>query len=111
MSRENVEIVRRVLDAANRHDSAKPISAIDLRTGEVKSPDIQNNGVTGLDVNEATLGEVPSAATANSANTANSALTANSASSAGAANTANSAATANNANVVNGMSIAKFHYR
>lgn len=62
-----------------------------IKNGQVKSADVQDNGLTGTDVNEATLGQVPSAASANKATTADSATTAQTA---GSASSADSAATA-----------------
>lgn len=41
----------------------------DLRNNDVRSGDVRNNSLTGRDVNEARLGTVPSANTANSAGT------------------------------------------
>ena len=41
-----------------------------IKDGQVKSQDVQDNGLTGTDIAEATLGQVPSAASADSAGTA-----------------------------------------
>jgi hypothetical protein len=54
------------------------VRGIDIRNSTVQGRDIALNTVTGLDVAEATLGKVPSAATADSATTAGSATTADS---------------------------------
>ena len=62
----------------------------DIKKNAVRSSDVKNNSLTGSDVNESKLGQVPSAATAN---TANSAATANTANSANTANTATNART------------------
>jgi len=56
----------------------------DLRNNDVRSKDVRNNSLTGADVNEARLGNVPSASTANSANSAGSAGTAGTAANADA---------------------------
>jgi hypothetical protein len=53
-----------------------------IRNGAVNSPKVQDDSLTGADINESSLGQVPSANTANVANTANTATTANSATSA-----------------------------
>lgn len=45
-----------------------------LKKNAVTSPKVRNNAITGADVNEATLSEVPSAATATNATTANNTL-------------------------------------
>src|SRR5688572_12432961 len=42
----------------------------DLRNNDVRSRDVRNNGLTGTDINEGTLGTVPSASAAGSAGTA-----------------------------------------
>jgi hypothetical protein len=73
-----------------------------LKSNAVTSPKVKNNALTGADVNEASLGKVPSAAAADSAASANTANTANS------ANTANTANTAGNANTVGGNTVRKF---
>ena len=44
-----------------------------IADGQVRSPDVEDNGLTGVDVNEASLGSVPSAEEANTANSAQSA--------------------------------------
>jgi hypothetical protein len=69
-----------------------------IRNGAVTAAKVRNNSLTGADINESTLGQVPSANTANTANHAN---TANTANHANTANTANHANTANNANTAN----------
>jgi hypothetical protein len=51
--------------AALKADSVKSKHIVD---GQVKSPDVQANGLTGVDVDEATLGSVPFAEEANTAN-------------------------------------------
>jgi hypothetical protein len=48
-----------------------------IRNGAVNSRKVRNNSLTGTDINESTLGQVPSANAANTANTANTATTAN----------------------------------
>jgi hypothetical protein len=67
------------------------VGTAQLKRNAVTSPKVRDNALTGNDINEARLGQVPSAARANSANTANSATAADS------ANTANTAASATNA--------------
>jgi hypothetical protein len=47
-----------------------------VRNGAINSAKVANDSLTGADINEGTLGRVPSADQANSANTANSAATA-----------------------------------
>jgi hypothetical protein len=66
-----------------------------IKNGEVRGPDVRANSLTGVHVNEGTLGKVPSAASADSAAHANSADGATNATSAGSATTAQTAATAN----------------
>lgn len=58
----------------------------DVRNGTLTGTDVRDNSLTGADINESTLGQVPSANTANSASTANSANTAGFANNAGAVN-------------------------
>jgi hypothetical protein len=57
-----------------------------VKNGSLGGADVKNNSLTGADINESTLGQVPSANSANSANTANSATTAGFAQNAGAVN-------------------------
>jgi hypothetical protein len=57
-----------------------------VKNSSLGGADVKNNSLTGADVNESTLGQVPSANSANSANTANSATTAGFAQNAGAVN-------------------------
>jgi hypothetical protein len=47
------------------------VAGRDVKNGSVKSADVGNDSLTGTDINESTLGQVPSADTANSAATAN----------------------------------------
>jgi hypothetical protein len=47
-----------------------------IRNGAVNSPKVADNSLTGTDINESTLGQVPSANSASTANTANTANTA-----------------------------------
>ena len=80
----------------------------DIKNGQVKGKDIRGNAVTGAkvkadsltgsDINESTLGQVPSANSANSATTA------------GSANTANSATTAGSADSVGGVTFRSFRF-
>src|SRR5262245_42466798 len=65
----------------------------DIRNRTIRGLDVRNNSLAGAQINEATLGTVPRANTANSASTAN---------------TANSAATAESANRFGGMSARRF---
>jgi hypothetical protein len=65
---------------------------------------LKPGGVTGKQVDESTLGQVPSAKNADTATTARSADTANTAHSANTANTATTAGTATNADAVDGHS-------
>jgi flagellar hook-associated protein FlgK len=58
-----------------------------VKNGSLTGTDIQDNSLTGADINESTLGQVPSANTANSANSANTANSANRANSAADADT------------------------
>lgn len=55
------------------------VNGAKIKNGAVGSGDVKNDGLTGTDINEGTLGQVPSAATAGSANSANTANSANSA--------------------------------
>jgi hypothetical protein len=57
-----------------------------VKNGSLTGADVKNDSLTGADINESTLGQVPSANSANSANTANSATTAGFAANAGAVN-------------------------
>jgi hypothetical protein len=66
----------------SRQIADNSVRSRDLRNNDVRSRDVRNNSLTGADVNEARLGTVPSADSANSANTAGSARTAGSASTA-----------------------------
>jgi hypothetical protein len=75
------------------------VTAPKIRNGAVNGGKVRNDSLTGTDINESTLGQVPSANTANSANTADSANTASS------ANTAN---TANNASQLGGLPASRF---
>ena len=71
---------------------ANSVGSKQIINDSVKSKDLKDNGVTGTDVNESTLGQVPSAANADNATTATSA---------GSASTANglSSAAITNSNV------------
>ena len=71
-----------------------------IKNGQVKSQDARDNGLTGVDIDESTLGRVP---TATSATTADSATTANSATTADSATTAASAASATTASSLSGL--------
>jgi hypothetical protein len=73
-----------------------------IRNGAVTAAKVRNNSLTGADINESTLGQVPSANTANTANHANTANTANHANTANNANTANAA---NNASQLGGVTL------
>src|ERR671933_800706 len=48
-----------------------------IKNGQVKSADVKDNGLTGTDIDESSLGKVPSAAHADTAGTANTAGNAN----------------------------------
>jgi hypothetical protein len=63
-----------------------------VKDGAVKSADVGDDSLTGTDINESTLGQVPSANAANTANTASTANTANSATTATTADSANAIA-------------------
>jgi hypothetical protein len=65
----------------------------DVRNGSLTGTDVRDNSLTGADINESTLGQVPSANTANSANSANT------------ANSATTAGFAQNAGAVNGTGV------
>lgn len=79
------------------------VRSIHIKNGQVRTPDIGAEQVLGVHVNEGTLAQVPSAATAGSANTATSAATANS------ANTATTAVTAANADLLDGVDSTGFY--
>jgi hypothetical protein len=64
------------------------INSAKVKDGTLNGADALDNSLSGADINESTLGQVPSAATADSANSANSASTANSANTAGFASDA-----------------------
>jgi hypothetical protein len=71
-------------DIKNNAVKTKDIKNNDVRTGDVRNStlrgaDVRNNSLTGADINESTLGQVPSANTANSANSAGTATRADSA--------------------------------
>ena len=72
------------------------VATKDIKNNNVRSGDVRNDTLTGADINESTLGQVPSAGSANSANLANNANTASN------ANTANNANRANSAGAVDG---------
>ena len=71
------------------------VAAADLGAGSVTTDKLANDAATGAKVDEATLGQVPSAAQADSAQTATSAQSADSAQTANSANSATNAANAN----------------
>jgi hypothetical protein len=64
------------LKVNSRQIADNSVRSRDLRNNEVRSADVRNNSLTGADVNEARLGTVRSATTANSASTAGAAGTA-----------------------------------
>ena len=79
------------------------VRSADVRDGAIRGKDVRDGALTGGDVDEATLGKVPSAAsadTATSATSAGSALTANSATTAASAGSAD---TAGNAGLLDGI--------
>jgi hypothetical protein len=78
------------------------VGTAQLKRNAVTSVKVRNDVLTGADVNEATLGQVPAANTATTANTANTATSANT------ANSANSAATAGNADNLDGHDASAF---
>ena len=83
-------------DIKNGQVKTKDIKNNDVRSGDVRNStltggDVSNDSLTGADINEGTLGQVPSATTANSANTANTANSANTATSAGSVDGVNAA--------------------
>jgi hypothetical protein len=58
--------------AVKRSDIGRnAVNGSKIASGAVRSSDVGNDSLTGTDVNESTLGEVPSASTANTATTAN----------------------------------------
>ena len=82
------------------------VRSADVRDGAIRGKDVRDGALTGSDVDEATLGKVPSAASADTATAANTATSANSAGSAltaGSATTAVSADTAGNAGLLDGI--------
>jgi hypothetical protein len=70
-------------------------AAVKLKANQVKSKNIAPDAVQGIDANESSFGQVPSANQANTANTANQ---------------ANTAATAGNAETVDGLTPADFQF-
>jgi hypothetical protein len=74
---------------------ANSIGTKQLRKNAVTSPKVKNGAITGADVNEASLGQVPTAANATSATSANHATSADRASAADSAERATTAVTAN----------------
>lgn len=76
---------------------ANSVGSRQIVNNSVKTQDLKDNGVTGTDVDETTLGQVPSAASADSATNATTADTATMANgvAAGAINNANAFGTAN----------------
>jgi hypothetical protein len=73
------------------------VGTIQIKPNSVRSSDLRNNGVRGVDVNEPTLGQVPSAANAGNALNAQNALNAVNAESATSADSAQTAQNADNA--------------
>jgi hypothetical protein len=73
-------------------------AAVKLKANQVKSKNIAPDAVQGIDANESSFGQVPSANQANNANQANS------------ANQANTAATAGDAETVDGFTPADFQF-
>jgi hypothetical protein len=76
------------------------VGSREIGRNAVGSPELKNDKAKGADIDEGSLGQVPSAAFAESAGTANSANTANSATTAESANTAASATEINGLSVV-----------
>jgi hypothetical protein len=84
------------------------VGSREIAKNAVGTSELKNDKATGRDINESSLGEVPSAAFAQRANTSESAK---SASHADIAESANSASTAANAAQVNGLSVVKINWR
>jgi hypothetical protein len=76
-----------------------------IKPNAVRSSDVRNQALKGVDVNEATFGQVPSA---QSADTADSAATADTAGTADSANTATSANNAENAGTLDNLNSTAF---
>jgi hypothetical protein len=74
------------------------VTGAKIRNGTVSGADARNGSFTGSDIDESTLGQVPSANTADSANTANS------------ANTAANATSADTAGSVGGLTFRSFKF-
>jgi hypothetical protein len=87
---------------------ANAVKNSDLADNSVGSPEVIDNSLTGSDVNEGTLGQVPSAQSATSADSAQTAQTAESAQSAQTAGTAQSAQTAGNADTLDNLNSTDF---
>lgn len=83
------------------HLAKNSVGTAQIKMGAVTAAKIKNGAVTGAKIKLATLGTVPSAATASSASTATTAGSANSAKSAGHAATADSATSADHADTAN----------
>ena len=82
-----------------------------IQPSAVRSSEVKNEAIRGVDVNEGTLGKVASAGTSDSATNAQNAqnaLTAQNAEAAGSAQTAETAATAQNANQLDGLDSSAF---
>jgi hypothetical protein len=90
--------------------AASKINGSSIKAKSIAGGKLKNDTLTGTQIKESSLGQVPSAAKADSANTANSATKADSANTAGtatkadSANTATTATNAGNANTVGGKS-------
>ena len=82
------------------------VKSSSIKNNVVRSADIKDNALSGADVNEGSLGQVPSAANADSAQSAQNAQTADSAQSAQTADSAQSAETAANSQLLEGRSLA-----
>ena len=83
------------------HLAKNSVGTPQIKKGAVTTAKIKNDAVTGAKIKLATLGTVPSAATATSASTATTAGSANSAKTAGHAATADSATSAGHADAAN----------
>ena len=104
------------LQGKNSVDSGD-IKKDNVKSSDIKSPngvktgDVTDNGLTGTDIDESTLGQVPSALNANNANNATNAENAQNAANAQNAQNAENASSANNANAVDGVSAAGIRFR
>ena len=84
------------------------VTAAKLHAHAVGAADVASDSLTGKQINEATLGEVPSAKTAGTAKTADTAKTAGSAATAATAATATTAQSAANATLLGGAPPASY---